>query len=84
MDSKLKVLIAGNLEKPVIADDQQDEFDRKQRDKLGTMVICMNAGILLMALIPNPLWGRVIFVDHIRHWLFVEAECSTKNYTRLM
>ena len=51
-----------NLETPVIADDQQDEFDRQQRNKLGTMVICMSAGILLMALIPNPLWGRVIFV----------------------
>jgi len=51
-----------NLEKPVLADDQQDEFDRQQRNKLGTMVIYMSAGILLMALIPNPLWGRMIFV----------------------
>ena len=51
-----------NLETPVIADDQQDEFDRQQRNKLGTMVICMSAGILLMALIPNPIWGRIIFV----------------------
>ena len=51
-----------NLETPVIADDQQDEFDRQQRNKLGTMVMCMGTGILLMALIPNPLWGRLIFV----------------------
>ena len=51
-----------NLEMPVIADDQQDEFDRQQRNKLGTMVICMSAGILLMTLIPNPLWGRLVFV----------------------
>lgn len=51
-----------NLETPVIADDQQDEFDRQQRNKLGTMVICMSAGILLMALIPNEMWGRIIFV----------------------
>ena len=51
-----------NLETPVIADDQQDEFDRHQRNKLGTMVICMSAGILLMTLIPNPLWGRLVFV----------------------
>ena len=50
------------LETPVIADDQQDEFDRQQRNKLGTMVMCMSAGILLMSLIPNPLWGRMIFV----------------------
>ncbi len=51
-----------NLETPVIADHQQDEFDRQQRNKLGMMVICMSAGILLMALIPNPLWGRMIFI----------------------
>ena len=50
-----------DLETPVIADDQQDEFDRQQRNKLGTMVICMSAGIFLMVLIPNPLWGRMVF-----------------------
>ena len=51
-----------DLETPVIADATQDEYDRRQRDKLGTMVLCMGAGIFLMALIPNPLWGRMIFV----------------------
>ena len=50
------------LETPVIADDQQDGFDRQQRHKLGAMVTYMSAGIFLMALIPNPLWGRMIFV----------------------
>ena len=50
------------LETPVVADDQQDEFDRQQRNKLGAMVICMGAGILMMALIPNPFWGRMVFV----------------------
>jgi Na+/proline symporter len=47
---------------PVIADDQQDEVDRQQRNKLGGMVIVMSSGIMLMALIPNPLWGRLLFV----------------------
>ncbi len=51
-----------DLETPYIADDQQDEVDRQQRRKLGNMVMTMSAGILLMALIPNPLWGRMIFV----------------------
>ncbi|MGB5246993.1 MAG: hypothetical protein WBN34_10635 [Woeseia sp.] len=51
-----------DLETPVIADDAQDDYDRQQRNKLGSMVIYMGAGILLMALIPNPLWGRMIFV----------------------
>ncbi|MFK7971247.1 MAG: transporter [Bacteroidia bacterium] len=51
-----------DLQRPVVADGQQGEFDHKQRLKLGMMVIIMGAGILLMALIPNPLWGRAIFV----------------------
>lgn len=50
-----------DLETPFIADEQQDEFDIQQRRKLGNMVIVMSAGILLMALIPNPFWGRVMF-----------------------
>jgi len=51
-----------DLETPVVADGQQDEFDRQQRDKLGTMVMLMGAGMLAMVLIPNPMWGRLIFV----------------------
>jgi SSS family solute:Na+ symporter len=51
-----------DLNRPVIADDQQDEVDRQQRSKLGVMVLVMSAGMMLMALIPNPLWGRMLFV----------------------
>ncbi len=51
-----------NLEKPVIADTLQNQYDKDQRTKLGAMVICMGIGIMLMALIPNPLWGRAIFI----------------------
>ncbi len=51
-----------DLKRPVIADDRQDEVDRQQRNKLGGMVLVMGTGILLMALIPNPLWGRLLFV----------------------
>ena len=66
-ESKDKNKLATNrffehLETPVIADNQQGEFDRQQRNKLGTMVMCMSAGILVMTLIPNPLWGRIMFV----------------------
>ncbi|MDO7173852.1 sodium:solute symporter family transporter [Mariniflexile sp. AS56] len=50
-----------DLESPFSADDQQDGVDSQQRNKLGNMVITMSVGILLMALIPNPLWGRFIF-----------------------
>lgn len=51
-----------NLETPVFADDQQGEFDIQQRRKLGNMVMAMSACILLMSLIPNPIWGRLIFI----------------------
>lgn len=51
-----------DLVTPVIADNQQDEVDKQQRNKLGNMVMTMSVGILLMTLIPNPLWGRVMFV----------------------
>ena len=51
-----------DLETPVIADEVQDEYDRQQRNKLGTMVILMGVGVLLMSLIPNPLWGRFVFL----------------------
>ncbi|MGI9248562.1 MAG: sodium:solute symporter family transporter [Woeseiaceae bacterium] len=51
-----------DLETPVVSDGEQSEYDRQQRDKLGSMVVIMGTGILLMALIPNPLWGRMLFV----------------------
>tara|TARA_R110002051_G_scaffold263759_2_gene323614 strand:- start:41173 stop:42921 length:1749 start_codon:yes stop_codon:yes gene_type:complete len=50
-----------DLETPVIADDLQDEVDQQQRRKLGNMVMVMSLGILLMTLIPNPFWGRIMF-----------------------
>lgn len=50
-----------DLETPVIADALQSEYDRQQRHKLGTMVIFMGAGVFAMMLIPNPLWGRIVF-----------------------
>ena len=50
-----------DLETPVISDGRQSEYDRQQRSKLGTMVITMGTGMFLMTLIPNPLWGRLLF-----------------------
>ncbi|WP_429181361.1 sodium:solute symporter family transporter [Aeromonas salmonicida] len=49
------------LETPVVADDEQDEFDRLQRSKLGHITLMMGAGLMLMVLVPNPLWGRLLF-----------------------
>lgn len=45
-----------------VAEEGQDLVDRMQRAKLGTLVIYMSAGLSLMVLIPNPLWGRLLFL----------------------
>ena len=50
-----------DFETPVESDDKQSEFDRQQREKLGSMVIIMGAAMSLMTLIPNPGWGRLLF-----------------------
>lgn len=50
-----------DLETPYVADFEQDEYDRKQRHKLGSMVLIMGTGMMAMVLIPNPLSGRVVF-----------------------
>lgn len=52
-----------DVETPFISDDEQDDVDRQQRKKLGTMVLIMGSGLLLMMLIPNPLWGRLVFLS---------------------
>lgn len=35
---------------------------KRLRHKLGSMVVYIGAGVFLMALIPKPIWGRVMFV----------------------
>jgi hypothetical protein len=62
-----------DLETPVISDDGQSEVDRQQRNKLGTMVITMGSGMLLMTLIPNPFWGRALFLVCSLAILFIGA-----------
>ncbi|MGJ8562765.1 MAG: sodium:solute symporter family transporter [Alphaproteobacteria bacterium] len=51
-----------DLNTPVIAGGDQDDYDRQQRQKLGSMVLYMGTGVLFMALIPNPMWGRGMFI----------------------
>ncbi|MBT8102742.1 MAG: transporter [Gammaproteobacteria bacterium] len=62
-----------DLETPVVSDEEQSEFDREQRSKLGIMVIIMGSAMLLMTLIPNPLWGRLLFVLCALTILFIGA-----------
>lgn len=45
-----------------VSEPGQDIVDRMQRAKLGALVIYMSAGLSLMVLIPNPLWGRLLFL----------------------
>ncbi|RCS69971.1 sodium-solute symporter, putative [Vibrio casei] len=51
-----------DIETPIISDVEQDVVDIEQRHKLGLMVMCMGFGMLTMTLIPNPLWGRILFL----------------------
>ncbi|MBU2884385.1 transporter [Gilvimarinus agarilyticus] len=51
-----------DLSTPVTSEEGQDNYDRQQRLKLGLMIKIMGGGMLLLTLIPNPMWGRVMFV----------------------
>ena len=51
-----------DFERPVVASEQGSGTDRQQRQKLGQTVIIMGLGVLAMVLIPNPLWGRAVFL----------------------
>ncbi len=51
-----------DLRTDVVAAEGQDIVDRMQRAKLGTLVTYMAAGLCLMVLIPNPMWGRLVFL----------------------
>lgn len=51
-----------NIETEVVEDEHQQGFDLQQREKIGFITMLMSAGMLLMVLIPNPLWGRLLFL----------------------
>ncbi|GAB2648266.1 sodium:solute symporter family protein [Vibrio panuliri] len=50
-----------DLETEFVSDDKQKEFDKLQSTKLGNITLMMGGALFLMCLIPNPLWGRVLF-----------------------
>ena len=51
-----------DLQTPVIANSSANfTSDLKQRQKIGYMTMVMGAGLYLMVLIPNPLYGRIMF-----------------------
>lgn len=51
-----------NMETPVQAEADQDQFDRMQRSKIGKISMLMGAGLLLLIAVPNPMWGRILFL----------------------
>lgn len=50
-----------DVDTEVVEGEGQSEFDRQQRKKLGLLTSLMGLGLILMVLIPNPMWGRVLF-----------------------
>ena len=65
--------LVANVITAVVSDSSQSESDQQQRNKLGSMVIIMGAAMMFMALIPNPTWGRVLFVICASTILFIGA-----------
>ncbi|GAA0178893.1 Na+:solute symporter [Clostridium sediminicola] len=52
-----------NTSTEVIAEhDDEVEVDNKQRMMLGRLIQAGGAGITALLLVPNPLWGRIVFI----------------------
>lgn len=52
-----------NLATPLVNESaEQQNLDNKQRRMLGTLISVAGIGVMAMFVIPNPLWGRFVFV----------------------
>ncbi|MFA0521982.1 transporter, partial [Vibrio sp. 10N.222.55.E8] len=52
-----------NLETPLVSESaEQKVLDNKQRQMLGKLIAVAGVGVMLMALLPNPMWGRFVFI----------------------
>ncbi|MCG9631135.1 transporter [Vibrio sp. Isolate30] len=52
-----------NLETPLVSESTaQKKLDNKQRQMLGKLIAVAGVGVMLMALLPNPMWGRMVFI----------------------
>ncbi|MDR9825358.1 transporter [Vibrio sp. FNV 38] len=52
-----------NLSTPLVAESvAQKKLDNKQRQMLGKLIAVAGVGIMLMALLTNPMWGRLVFI----------------------
>ena len=52
-----------NTTTEVVADyEGEEELDNKQRSILGRLIQVGGTGIMLLLFVPNPLWGRMVFI----------------------
>ncbi|MGC9494125.1 sodium:solute symporter family transporter [Vibrio genomosp. F10] len=52
-----------NLATPLVAEStEQKKLDNKQRRMLGSLIAVAGVGVMVMFVLPNPLWGRMVFV----------------------
>ncbi|PTC06471.1 transporter [Vibrio mediterranei] len=52
-----------NLATPLVAEStEQKKLDNRQRRMLGSLIAVAGVGVMAMFVLPNPLWGRFVFV----------------------
>jgi len=52
-----------NLSTPLVSESvEQQQLDNKQRGMLGKLIAVAGVFIMAMALLPNPMWGRFVFI----------------------
>ncbi len=52
-----------NLATPLVAEsNEQKKLDNKQRRMLGSLIAVAGVGVMTMFVLPNPIWGRMVFV----------------------
>ncbi|MEZ8824754.1 transporter [Vibrio amylolyticus] len=52
-----------NLSTPLVAEStEQKKLDNKQRRMLGSLIAVAGVGVMAMFVLPNPMWGRMVFV----------------------
>jgi len=54
----------GNIDTEVVVEESPSsiEMDNRQREMLGKMLVLAGLFLLLLVLVPNPPWGRMLFV----------------------
>ncbi len=52
-----------NLATPLVSESmEQQKLDNKQRRMLGSLIAIAGVGVMAMFVLPNPLWGRFVFI----------------------